>query len=260
MVDIVPSEHELDGEEAEIAIVMEDTEQEANVNASAPSTTAEASAESDQTTDPTIVPISMVEEDSPPPQYDGANGFELNLLAEIKLDFEKAPSEYFDISIPSRLENRISNVSFTSRMTALNQLLSTLEMQRSIMVISYYGLVSRSIAAICAIVSISVFFITRNQLIVVLLVFSIILLINMPKSAKVGTLIYTNRAQELADPWTKEDELSGINLLWRIKKTFNDGARLTRIGLTVCVYEKIRLAADDVVQNVEALPIYVEQE
>ncbi|KAJ3140794.1 hypothetical protein HK100_009230 [Physocladia obscura] len=193
--------------------------------------------------DPTVIQSGS----TPPPQYDGV--FQLNLLVEIPLDFSKPALEYFNVTLPPRLEGRVANVTFAARMTELNHALATSEMQRNIRFTSKFAIVTGVTSILVSFAVFAMAFVAQNLILLSFLAFSAIINFISPQSAE-----YTRKAEKLARDWTKEDAKNGINLSWSIKKSFG-GIRRSRIDLSVCVFEKVRQTEDDI----EALPMYAEQ-
>ncbi|KAJ3116736.1 hypothetical protein HK100_000985 [Physocladia obscura] len=122
---------------------------------------------------------------TPPPDYQGRELFELSLIAEIKIDFNKPPREYFSTVLPSRLEDRISNMTFASRITSLNNRLTAPEMQRSIWFASNYTNGSAFIGLFSAFVGFVVYYITKNPAWLGLLAVGLLAIVAFPSTPKV---------------------------------------------------------------------------
>ncbi|KAJ3121531.1 hypothetical protein HK100_012342 [Physocladia obscura] len=205
--------------------------------------------------------------ETPPPEYEGVIPTGLSLLAATKIDFDMPPMEYFGTVLPTRLEGKISNVTYATRMTALNHMLGTPEMQRSIWICTYYtyfATVSATLSVAVAVVGYVTF--SDQGFFFLLLVGGAILQFRWG-SAKVFfdkcyllriiyyAMQYTRKSDELVATWTKEDEALGLCLIWKIKRTLTKGYR-TRICITVCAFERVQFEGDPVIQNEEALPVY----
>ncbi|KAJ3111221.1 small nuclear RNA activating complex, polypeptide 3 [Physocladia obscura] len=122
---------------------------------------------------------------TPPPEYDGLQlPTGTFLLAAVKMNFDTAPT-YFDVIRPSRLEDRTSNLTYTSRMASLNAALATREMQRSIRTMTYHGFVIFSCAVISIVACIMSYVITQQLETVSVAFVAIVFLMNLtPGSAK----------------------------------------------------------------------------
>ncbi|KAJ3121532.1 hypothetical protein HK100_012343 [Physocladia obscura] len=192
---------------------------------------------------------------TPPPGYQGRELYELALIAEIKLDFNKPPGQYFSSILPMRLEDRIPNMAFASRIKSLNDALAAPEMQRSIWFATNFTNGSAVVGLFSAFAGFTLAYITKNETWLGFLAVGLLAVIPIPFTPK-----YAKRAQEIVDLWTKEDEAQEINLTWNIKKTFTRSNR-SLVSLTVCVFERIRIVeGDEIIQHIEALPLYVERE
>ncbi|KAJ3125835.1 hypothetical protein HK100_010560 [Physocladia obscura] len=190
---------------------------------------------------------------TPPPEYDGAplpTG--TSLLAAIRMNFDTAPT-YFDVTRPSRLEDRVSNLTYTSRMAGLNAALATREMQLSIRIMYYYGRVALGFALVALVGCAALFLIFRQPAVFVVVVAVVFVVSLAPGSAK-----YTRKCDEAAESWSKEDEARGINLHYKTHTRRMPGQFSSRLIVTILIFEKIDLFNEDGTRIDDALPDYGE--
>ncbi|KAJ3125836.1 hypothetical protein HK100_010561 [Physocladia obscura] len=191
---------------------------------------------------------------TPPPEYEGSplpTG--TSLLAAVKMNFDTAPT-YFDLTRPSRLEDRISNLTYTSRMASLNAALGTRQMQYSIFAMNYHG----RVILCCAIISITgcvaLYLVTKQPVALLAVIFTVVFVLNLTP----GSAIYTRKCDEFVAVWSKEDEAGGVNLHYRTHKSRLPGQLSSRLIVTILIFEKVSLFNEDGTHVVDALPNYGE--
>ncbi|KAJ3352684.1 hypothetical protein HDU83_007754 [Entophlyctis luteolus] len=166
---------------------------------------------------------------TPPPIYDVRLECREVPLALIKMDFNR-PEMYFDTTCPPALENRTSAVVYTTRMAMLNKALLTPEMQRSILFINRFKLITLVCAFALMTACFSLFVLVHNSAVVVLLFVAGSLLSLTPTTAK-----YVRKCEEIAGEWTREDEQRGVSLKYRVLKRRR---RSSRIDVAIVVIGK----------------------
>ncbi|KAJ3191930.1 hypothetical protein HDU82_003366 [Entophlyctis luteolus] len=185
------------------------------------------------------------------PAYDGPVPRGTTLLAAVKIDFGR-PEEYFSTVRPVPLEDRLPNLVYATRISALNAALREPEMQRSIRYIGVFKPFALLASVACAAVAVGVYYALRNAFALVFLFVAGWMVFYLgPTNAK-----YTRKCEEMAAQWTKEDELSGINLQTIVRKTRNH-KNSSRIDVTLVFTEKAHFSGD-VVEEGESLPVYTE--
>ncbi|KAI9336160.1 hypothetical protein BDR26DRAFT_920221, partial [Obelidium mucronatum] len=225
-------------------------------------------------------------EEPPPPVYDGPIPYGTVLLAVIPLEFANAPS-FFNNNRPQRLEDKIPNLTYLTRMNELNVELSKPESQKSIQFMRRYGTIVLSVSAVFVILAVVLYFLfgstkASNYTLAPLLV-PLILFTTIPTTAKVRfSLVITNTPYRLSSnilvinplfislffaskkyvrivetfayKWTKEDESQGINLIYSVKKNRPNGGQ-TLIDVKLAIFEKQTFSMGQSLET-EALPTY----
>ncbi|KAJ3241764.1 hypothetical protein HDU81_010408 [Chytriomyces hyalinus] len=168
----------------------------------------------------------------PPPEYDGPIPTGMVMLAVVKLRWEDAPA-YFAVDRPSRLEDKISNVVFATRMQTLNiqlveeKIESQLKRMRLIRNLVVGG------ASLAAVATLALFYTLRNNFIVYggLFVF-VLLLAFLPTSPR-----YVNVIHKACSDWTREDKDMGTNLVYMAKATKIDDSN--RVDVSIVIVEPL---------------------
>ncbi|KAJ3262469.1 hypothetical protein HDU77_000319 [Chytriomyces hyalinus] len=168
----------------------------------------------------------------PPPEYDGPIPTGMVMLAVVKLRWEDAPA-FFAVDRPSRLEDKISNVVYTTRMQTLNLQLvedkieSQLKRMRLIRNLVVGG------AVVIAATTLALFYTLRNNFIVYAGLFVFVLLLAFLPT----TPGYVNVINKACSDWTREDKDLGINLVYMAKATKIDDSN--RVDVNIVIVEPL---------------------
>ncbi|KAI8617632.1 hypothetical protein BC830DRAFT_1112768 [Chytriomyces sp. MP71] len=169
-------------------------------------------------------------------------------LVSLILDPTNTPN-YFPVLRPSLLEDKIPNIVYTARITALNSsLLSSGSLFTSqVLVVFVNVLVASSIITLLWLTFQSSFHVSVQALNAAWFLPLIIMLLIATKPQ------YIRIVEEAVDKWTKDDKEAGINVQYRLVVTRTHKWRLL-FSAKIIIYEQ--LLAPGVVSNTEALPTY----
>ncbi|KAI8843879.1 hypothetical protein BJ741DRAFT_589464 [Chytriomyces cf. hyalinus JEL632] len=168
----------------------------------------------------------------PPPEYDGPIPTGMVMLAVVKLRWEDAPA-LFAVDRPSRLEDKISNVVYTTRMQTLNLQLveekieSQLKRMRLIRNLVVGG------AILIAATTLALFYTIHSNFIVYAGLFVFVLLLAFLPT----TPGYVNTIHKACSDWTREDKDLGINLVYMAKATKIDDSN--RVDVNIVIVEPL---------------------
>ncbi|KAJ3231331.1 hypothetical protein HDU81_003850 [Chytriomyces hyalinus] len=185
---------------------------------------------------PSAAPVPVpaeTETEPPPPDYDGPIPTGMVVLAVVKLIWEKAPA-YFAVERPARLEDKISNVVYTTRMQNLNTQLGEDKIDTELKRMRYIKAGVAVGSAIIAGSTLALYSVTdKNTFIIYAGFFVFVLLLAfLPKSAR-----YVKTIDKACSDWTKEDKAMGTNLVYMAKPTKKADA--TRIEVSIVIVEPL---------------------
>ncbi|ORY37815.1 hypothetical protein BCR33DRAFT_854567 [Rhizoclosmatium globosum] len=186
------------------------------------------------------------------PEYTEPSLAELSLITEVPLTPSSAP-DYYSPLRPERLEDKIPNHLYVSRIQALNKALA---LSKSIEKNKYYAwsVYAVMFASIVVWPLIFVFVLKTYQLWIVTIGMIIFLFIIMPAPRRIK---YAKIVKDTVAEWTKMDSEQGINIVYIVSldRTFN--ANLY-ISCTIQFYEKLTFPGNGIVGVVQDLPTYAE--
>ncbi|KAJ3191931.1 hypothetical protein HDU82_003367, partial [Entophlyctis luteolus] len=166
------------------------------------------------------------------------------------------PPEYFATARPQALEDKISNIVYATRMSALNAALHTNEMRRSMRVSLWLRPVLSLVAVGLASAAVVVNQATNNAFALVLLFLALLLLCFLgPSNTK-----YSRKCEEMAQQWTQEDGQAGINLQYVVKVSRKRGFTSRLEVLLVITERAVATRGGGVSRGPigESLPLYFE--
>ncbi|KAI9336164.1 hypothetical protein BDR26DRAFT_865258 [Obelidium mucronatum] len=198
-------------------------------------------------------PPDTTNEADAPPDYEGLIPSGLNLLAVVRMEFDKQGT-YFSPERPHRLEEKIPNLTYSTRMKSLNAELGLTENQNSIQYLKYFGWAILVVAINCVIVSTVLYFVVSkdsgySNFTWAPIAIPVLLIAMVPTTAK-----YLEVIENHVKRWTKEDQEIGINLTYSTQAIRVSG-KGTLIHVKILVFEKTMFAGENQICG-EALPTY----
>ncbi|KAJ3246551.1 hypothetical protein HDU78_006771 [Chytriomyces hyalinus] len=165
------------------------------------------------------------------PEYTAPLPTELHLLEKVHMT-HKSPPNFFSPLRPERIEDKIPNTEYGERMRSLNQeILKSRSVRRTATHawVLYSGMLLADSALVVALILKLIHF----SAVGLILPIAVIFLWFMPRRPQ-----YIDTVAEFAEKWTKEDELTGINLIYQVRyeRTFNAGLF---ISCTLEFYEQL---------------------
>ncbi|KAJ3019541.1 UNVERIFIED_CONTAM: hypothetical protein HDU68_010616 [Siphonaria sp. JEL0065] len=170
------------------------------------------------------------------------------LLAVVPLNFNKAPA-FFNNVRPTRLEDKISNLTYLNRMNELNTELCKPANRKSMQLMTNYGMFVLIASIVCLLIGYGTLLANSKYAVYTVVLVAIpFLMVVTPWNPKYVRLIdiYTKK-------WTKEDEILGINLQYAVNMTRSP--TVTQLHIKILIFERQAFSGDQNMNQGE-LPTY----
>ncbi|KAI8616337.1 hypothetical protein BC830DRAFT_210968 [Chytriomyces sp. MP71] len=180
----------------------------------------------------------LAAQEPPPPQYDGVVPNGMVALASIYMNYQANP-KFFDITLPSRLVNKLPNLTYVTRMAGLNAKLQETNIKRSIQIIRYGSPLMSALVALGVIGGVGSYYIARSTIgLVVGLAIAFFTATLVPRKAN-----YIRVIEKACAAWSEEDRLLGLGLMW--KAHHQRISNWNPIEVAVIVFEQVGLRNDE---------------